>query len=102
VDCGVTGCFIDIEWAKLNNVPTQPLMYLIPVYNVNGTENEAEMITEITDLVLHYDSHSEHTQFVVTHLGKQSIILGYNCIRGHLSVSLPLFSSPTIPLNSPC
>jgi hypothetical protein len=22
IDCGATGCFIDIEWAKLNNVPT--------------------------------------------------------------------------------
>jgi hypothetical protein len=22
IDCGVTGCFIDVEWAQLNNVPT--------------------------------------------------------------------------------
>jgi hypothetical protein len=21
IDCGATGCFIDIEWVKLNNVP---------------------------------------------------------------------------------
>jgi hypothetical protein len=24
IDCGATGCFIDIEWAKLNNIPTCP------------------------------------------------------------------------------
>jgi hypothetical protein len=24
IDCGVTGCFIDIEWAKLNNIPHAP------------------------------------------------------------------------------
>jgi hypothetical protein len=25
IDCGATGCVIDIEWAKLNNIPTRPL-----------------------------------------------------------------------------
>jgi hypothetical protein len=27
IDCGATGCFIDIEWAKLNNIPTHPLTW---------------------------------------------------------------------------
>jgi hypothetical protein len=83
VDCGAIGCFIDIEWAKLNNVPICPLTNPIPVYNVDGTENEAGIITEITDLVLHYDNHSECTQLVVTHIGKQSIILVYNWLCNH-------------------
>jgi hypothetical protein len=39
IDCGATGCFIDIEWAKLNNIPTRPLTNLIPVYNVDGVVN---------------------------------------------------------------
>jgi hypothetical protein len=50
----------------------------IPVYNINSTANEAGMIVDIADMILCYDSHSEHTQFSVTHLGKQSMILGYN------------------------
>jgi hypothetical protein len=25
IDWGATGCFIDIEWVKLNNIPTCPL-----------------------------------------------------------------------------
>jgi hypothetical protein len=37
INCGATGCFIDIEWAKLNNIPTRPLTKPIPVYNVDGT-----------------------------------------------------------------
>jgi hypothetical protein len=41
IDCGATGCFIDIEWAKLNNIPTRPLTNAIPVYNVDGTANDA-------------------------------------------------------------
>jgi hypothetical protein len=45
IDCGATGCFIDIEWAKLNNIPTCPLTKPIPVYNVDGTANDAGAIT---------------------------------------------------------
>jgi hypothetical protein len=60
------GCFIDIKWAKLNGIPTHPLANLVLVYNIYGIENEAGMITEITDLVLHHDNHSECTQFSVT------------------------------------
>jgi hypothetical protein len=52
INCGATGCFIDIEWVKLNNIPTRPLTKPIPVYNVNGTANDAGMITNITDIIL--------------------------------------------------
>jgi hypothetical protein len=83
IDCGATGCFIDIEWAKLNNIPTCPLTNPIPVYNVDGTANDAGMITDITDVVLRYQNHSERTQLAVTRLGKQSMILGYNWLRNH-------------------
>jgi hypothetical protein len=59
IDCSATGCFIDIEWEKLNNIPMRPLTNPIPVYNVDGTTNDASMITDITDIVLRYENHSE-------------------------------------------
>jgi predicted aspartyl protease len=83
IDCGATGCFIDIEWVKLNNIPTHPLTNPIPVYNVDSTANDAGAITDIADIILHYENHSERTQLAVTHLGKQSLILGYNWLRNH-------------------
>jgi hypothetical protein len=83
IDCGATGCFIDIEWVKLNNIPMRPLTNPIPVYDVDGTANDAGMITDITDVILQYKNHSERTQLAVTRLGKQSIILGYNWLRNH-------------------
>jgi predicted aspartyl protease len=83
IDCGATGCFIDIEWAKLNNIPTCPLTKPIPVYNVDGTANDAGAITDIADIILHYKNHSERTQLAVTRLGKQSLILGYNWLCNH-------------------
>jgi hypothetical protein len=83
IDYGTTGCFIDIEWAKLNNIPTCPLTNPIPVYNVDGTANDAGTITDIADVILCYEQHSERTQLAVTRLGKQSLILGYNWLRNH-------------------
>jgi hypothetical protein len=76
IDCGATGCFIDIEWAKLNSIPMRPLTKPIPIYNVDGTTNDAGMITDIADVILCYEKHSERTQLAVTRLGKQSLILG--------------------------
>jgi hypothetical protein len=81
--CGATGCFIDIEWAKINNIPTHPLTKPIPVYNVNGTANDAGAITDIADVILRYENHSEHTQLAVMRLGKQNLILGYNWLCNH-------------------
>jgi hypothetical protein len=75
IDYGATGCFIDIEWAKLNNIPTHPLTRPIPVYNVDGTANDTSAITDIADIILHYENHSESTQLAITRLGKQSLIL---------------------------
>jgi predicted aspartyl protease len=82
IDCGATGCFIDIEWAKLSNIP-HPLTKPIPIYNVDGTANDAGAITDIANIILWYENHSECTQLAVTCLGKQSLILGYNWLHNH-------------------
>jgi hypothetical protein len=66
-----------------DEVGGQAFMEYYTMYNVNSTANKAGMITEIADPVLHHDSHSEHTQFAVAHLGKQNIILGYNWLHNH-------------------
>jgi hypothetical protein len=64
-------------------VPTCPLTKPILVYNVDSTANDASAITDIADVILRYDNHSERTQLAVTRLGKQSLILGYNWLRNH-------------------
>jgi hypothetical protein len=83
IDCSATGCFIDIKWAKLNNIPTCPLTKLIPVYNIDGTTNDAGAIPDIADVILRYENHLERTQLAITHLGKQSLILWYNWLCNH-------------------
>jgi hypothetical protein len=83
IDCSATGCFIDIEWANLNNIPTRPLTKPIPVYNINGTTNNTGTIRDIADIILHYENLSKCTQLAITCLGKQSLILGYNWLHNH-------------------
>jgi hypothetical protein len=47
IDCGVTDCFIDIKWARSNHISISPLTNTIPVYNVDGTANEAGIIAKM-------------------------------------------------------
>src|SRR3979490_2444529 len=83
VDCGATGLFINTEYVRSNNLSTRRLTSPIPVYNVDGTANEAGAITEIADVVLRYKGHAERTQFAVTWLGKQNMILGFTWLHEH-------------------
>src|SRR3981189_1015640 len=77
VDCGATGLFVNTEYVRLNNISTRRLTSPIPVYNVDGTANEAGAITEIPKVVLRSNGHAERTQLAVTSLGKQTMILGF-------------------------
>jgi hypothetical protein len=83
LDCGATGLFIDTEYVKRKQLTVQNLARPIPVYNVNGTLNEAGAISGIVDVVLQYKGHTEHAQFAVTSLGKQDLILGYTWLCEH-------------------
>src|SRR5882724_10512104 len=59
IDSGATGKFIDINYVRSKNFHTQRLPRAIPVYNVDGTLNDAGYITEVVDLIVQYGDHSE-------------------------------------------
>jgi len=54
-----------------------------PVFNVDGSPNEAGQISEVVDVVLRYKTHSERTLLAVSNLGKQNMILGYTWLKDH-------------------
>jgi len=83
VDSGATGEFINHHYAKSNRLHTRKLSEPIPVYNVDGTLNEAGSITEVVYLILRYQNHLERTLFTVTGLGKQKLILGHSWLQKH-------------------
>ena len=53
------------------------------VYNVDGTPNDAGLITNIVDAEMTYQDHMERVYLAVTQLGKQEVILGYTWLAKH-------------------
>jgi len=62
---------------------TQTLSRNIPIFNINGSPNETGQISEVVDVVLRYKTHSERMLLAVSGLGKQSLILSYDWLKGH-------------------
>jgi predicted aspartyl protease len=83
VDSGATGLFIDQEYIKCNQIPTRKLSNSIPVCNVDGTANMADAISEVVELILQYNRHSERALFCVTGLRSQNLILGHTWLQDH-------------------
>jgi hypothetical protein len=83
IDSGATGLFMDTEYARANDIPTRSLSRPIPVFNVDGTANEAGSIDAVAEVILRYNGHIERAIFAITSLGKQSIILGFPWLRKH-------------------
>ena len=83
VDTGATGDFIDQDFVTRAKLLTRKLSQPIPVYNVDGTLNKAGSIREVVDMIMTYNRHSERILLAVTHLGKQSMILGFTWLDKH-------------------
>ena len=83
VDTGATGDFVDQDFVRNAKLPTRKLSQPIPVYNVDGTPNEAGSICEVVDAIMTYGGHSERLLLAVTRLGKQSMILGFGWLKKH-------------------
>jgi len=83
IDSGATGSFIDRDYVTRNRIPTKRLSRAIPVYNVDGTRNEAGSIMDVVDVVIDYKGHGERTVLAVTSLGSSAVILGYTWLREH-------------------
>ena len=83
LDSGATGMFIDSGFAKAKNLTTRQLPRPIPIYNIDGTLNEAGSIREEVDLIMRYGDHSERTTFAVTSLGRVPIIIGHTWLVQH-------------------
>ena len=83
LDSGATGMFIDESYVDAQKIATRDLDQPKPVFNVDGTRNEAGSIKRTVDLIMRYGKHSEHATFTVTSLGKQKVILGHSWLRLH-------------------
>src|SRR6266542_1711854 len=77
IDSGATGIFIDRVFAKEHNLRICNLWKEIAVMNVDGTKNQDSSIREYVTANLEVKGRQKDTQFLVTALGTQKVILGY-------------------------
>ncbi|KDR74874.1 hypothetical protein GALMADRAFT_20447, partial [Galerina marginata CBS 339.88] len=75
--------FIDKDYVKELGLPTRNLSQPVQVFNVDGTLNEAGLISKVVDAIMTYENHSERILLAVTKLGKQKVILGYTWFKKH-------------------
>ena len=83
LDCGASGLFIDTKFVEENKLTTRQLPRPVPVFNVDGTPNEAGYIKEVVELQVSYKGHRERAILHVTNLGSSKIILGLPWLRQH-------------------
>jgi len=83
LDYGATGSFINRDFVCSKGMNTWTLSCNIPVFNIDGSPNEAEQISEVVDVVLQYKTHSERMLLAIFGLGKQNLILSYNWLKDH-------------------
>jgi Reverse transcriptase (RNA-dependent DNA polymerase) len=77
VDSGATNNFIDARTVKKLNLGTQKVPQPIELYNVDGTHNQDGKVEQSVHLYIDNGEQRVRTQFFVTNLGKDCIILGY-------------------------
>jgi len=83
LDSGATGSLINRDFVHSEGINTWTLSHNIPVFNVDGSPNEAGQISKVVDIVLCYKTHSERILLAISGLGKQSLILGYDWLKNH-------------------
>ena len=81
VDLGCTGSCIDAGFVKCCRLPTKKYIKPLAVFNADGTNNEAGMITEYVEVELIIGYHRENAWLAVTSLASSNVFLGYDWLH---------------------
>ena len=76
IDSGATALFLDRKFVEKNRIFKHPLGKEIAVHNIDGTKNKAGSITHYARLKLKVGQTKETTEFLITDLGPEKLILG--------------------------
>ena len=77
VDSGATDNFIDPRLITRLGLGTRNLERPRKIWNIDGTNNQAGMLTQYVDLSVRTGKREETMRFLVTSLGNEDLILGY-------------------------
>jgi hypothetical protein len=81
IDSGATARFMNKDFAKKHWIQTRPLKKPIEVFNIDGTPNQAGRIERFARLDVTIDGFKGSTDFLVTDLGEENLILGLPWLR---------------------
>lgn len=81
LDSGAGGVFIDSEFVKEYRMPLKEIYFPVRVFNVDGTTNKRGTITHCTWATVTINGQKARTRFLVTGLGKETVILGLPWLR---------------------
>ena len=76
IDSGATALFIHQKFVDTHQIRTHQLPQPIGLQNINGTSNQAGAITHFVRLRLTIGTNSDETEFLVTDIGSEKVILG--------------------------
>ena len=81
IDSGATALFMNKEFIRQHGIRTFPLKHPIGIFNIDGTRNQDGQITHFSRAKLTVDKHERWTDFLVTDLGQEDVILGLPWLR---------------------
>ena len=76
VDSGASTLFLNKKFVEKHKVRTRKLAQPIEVFNIDGTPNQAGLITDVAVLQLEVGEHKEKAVFTVTDIGPENVIIG--------------------------
>ena len=83
LDSGCTGTTMDQQFTKEKGLETHKLPRPIPVYNADGSVNQAGSITEFAIVELTINDHKEQIAMGLSQLSTHAIFLGYDWLQKH-------------------
>src|SRR5712672_4257639 len=87
IDSGATENFLDPRVVSRLRLPTEDLKKPRSIHNIDGTNNQAGLITKKCRLKVQLGKNKQEMDFFITNLGQDRIVLGYPFLR---------FFNPTI------
>jgi hypothetical protein len=75
IDSGATALFVSKHFVQHHHIICSPLPNTMALYNINGSTNKAGSLTHFACLTLTIGSWNKPTDFLVTDLGPEDIIL---------------------------
>jgi len=83
LDSGVTGLFMDTQFAKRKGFKLERLKTPLLIWNMDRTANEGGAITHQIECNMFFKGHVERVRIDVCNLGKTEVILGMPWLAAH-------------------